>query len=103
MASRVEADPRRWTTFWSTIDKNNCRYRHQVKQLRASGKWYVRTEVWEDGMQPYCTKELEISKENAAVMRQMRFSWSNVDEEGRPLYPPEFSSGFPYEDMYVRD
>jgi len=101
--SKTAHDPRQWTTFWSTIDSQGCRYRHQVKMLRTTREWFTRTEIWEEGMPLYYSRSRSVSDETAVRMRSMRFSWSNVDEEGRPLYPPEFSGGFPIEDMHDRD
>lgn len=94
MASRVECDPRRWNTFWSTIDKNNTRYRHQVRQHKYTKVWMIRTEIWEGMETPYYSASIDVSKETGDRLWQMRFGWSNIDEHGRPLYPPEFAGGF---------
>lgn len=96
MASRIGADPRSWKTFWSTIDKQGNRYRHQVRQHRTDvNVWWVRTEVLEeDSINPYFTCVIEVPPEHGKKMFNMRMSWSNVDEEGRPMYPPEYEGGF---------
>lgn len=95
MASRTEADPRKFTNFWSCITKDGTRYRHQVKQDRRSLKWVVRTEVWEVGDNwPYHTVSTEVPERHGLVFFQMRQTWSNVDEEGRPNMPPGYENGF---------
>lgn len=96
MASRTGADPRSWKTFWSTIDKQGNRYRHQVRQHRTDVNiWWVRTEVLEsDSVVPYFTANILVPPEHGKNMFNMRQTWSNVDEEGRPMYPPEYEGGF---------
>lgn len=96
MASRTGADPRSWKTFWSTIDKQGNRYRHQVRQDRDDNtKWMVRTEVWLDGDRaPHFSASVSVPAEHGKIMFDMRQTWSNVDEAGRPMYPPEYKAGF---------
>lgn len=95
MASRKQCDPRIWNTFWSTIDKENTRYRHQVRQHKHTKVWLVRTEIWEGEVtMPYYGATLTVTKEVGDRLWAMRTDWSNIGEHGRPLYPPEFQGGF---------
>lgn len=102
MASRVESDPRRWSTFWSTINGKD-RWRHQVRitQQRKDRtgseakppQWMVRTEVY-IGIQPiYHTVNTVVPDEVGLYLRSLAQTWSNIDEEGRPMFPPEFPGG----------
>lgn len=105
MASRIEADPRQWRTIWSAIAKDGTRYRHQVKQVRKDrgGKWWVQTEVWgPKDLMPYYTAPIIIPESHGKHMfAVMRPAWSNVDEEGREMYPPDYPNGF--KDLGERD
>ncbi len=97
MTSRVEADPRQWRTFWSTITADGTRYRHQVKMARKDrgGNWMVQTEVWDDSPMPYYTAPIRVPDSHGKHMFNiMRLAWSNVDEEGREMYPPDYPNGF---------
>ena len=95
MASRRDADPRDWKNFWSTIEKDGTRYRHQVRQAKTDKTWMVRTEVWQDGdREPFYTASIPVPDEHGRAMFESRKTWSNVDEEGRPMYPPEYAGGF---------
>lgn len=94
MASRKACDPRLWSTFWSTIDQDDNRYRHQLKQDKNTGQWQVRTEIWEDGSPLYHSALINVSESVGKYLFQFRHTWTNVGELGRPLYPPEFAGGF---------
>jgi hypothetical protein len=95
MASRVEADPRRWGNFWGHKDKKGNRYRHQIKQHKKTKLWSVRTEILDDsGAWPYCSAETPITAETAAIIWEMKKVWTNVGEELCPMYPPQFAGGF---------
>jgi len=96
MASRMESDPRHWATYWSTIKGKNDRYRHEIMLDRKHKQWLVRTQVW-IGFQPiYYTNVTKVPADvGEYCFYHLRMQWTNIDEEGRPLHPPEFPGGFP--------
>jgi hypothetical protein len=96
MASRLAADPRRWTNFWSTIAADGTRYRHQVKLHRRLQVWEVRTEVWPDDQdQPYYTRDVQVPEDHGKHLFELRKTWTNVDPEDGPMYPPGYEvTGF---------
>lgn len=97
MASWTENNFRQWSTFWSTITPDGTRYRHQVRRTRNEdgGNWLVRTEVWPDGKARHYTASVGIPESQGRhFFYVLRKQWSNVDEEGREMYPPEYQSGF---------
>lgn len=86
---------RMWTTFWSTITPDGTRYRHQVRQKHESKQWHVRTQILgADDRVPYYTVPVPVPPGHGMSMFKRRASWTNVDEEGRPMYPPEYPHGF---------
>lgn len=95
MVSKMLHDPRQWRSFWSTIVRGT-RYRHQVRLCRVTGRWLVRTEVWEeDDAEPYYTASQEVpAKHGDHMFRTMHRLWSNIDPVDGPMYPPEYSMGF---------
>ena len=96
MASRLAADPRKWTNFWSTIAADGTRYRHQVKLHRRLQVWEVRTEVWPDGLdQPYYTRDVRVPEDHGKHLFELRKTWTNVDPEDGPMYRPGYEvAGF---------
>lgn len=109
MAIVVNRDPRRYSTFWSYLDRDNNRYRHQVRMYEArpareKGKhgtktvdtWYIRTEVWEEGQYPpYYTIAIQVTPEQGKALFEMAKLWTNATGgEGATLYPPGYPNGF---------
>ena len=96
MASRMDSNNRQWTVFWSCIDKDGNRYRHQVRKTRPEegNRWLTRTQVWPNGEQIHYTVSVELPKSHGEYLWTLVKAWSNVDEEGREMYPPEYQSGF---------
>jgi hypothetical protein len=96
MASRIETDFRRWRTFWSTI-QDGVRYRHQVRMNPTTALWIVRTEVLDlndHRISPYHTAYTIVPTKHGKTMFQMCRAWSNMDENDRPMYPPQYQAGF---------
>jgi hypothetical protein len=109
MADHSATEKRHWNNFWSTITKDGTRYRHQVQAKQVQdykGKyqagrpvrleWMVRTEVWPDGdIRPHYTVSIPIPTSHGRyIFDVLRAAWSNVDEKGRDMYPPEYKNGF---------
>lgn len=96
MASWTANNNRQWTAFWSCIDKDGNRYRHQVRKTRPEdgARWLVRTQVWPNGESIYHTVSVELPRSHGEYLWTMTKIWTNVDEEGREMYPPEYQSGF---------
>lgn len=98
MGDKRECDFRYWTNFWSCVDKDGNRYRHQVRKERKDmvehPGWLVRTEVLEPDLPVYHTGHYRVTDDVGKALRAMRLSWTNVGEEGRPMFPPGFEGGF---------
>jgi hypothetical protein len=51
--------------------------------------------VWPDGdYRPYYTRTIEIPDDVGMSLFEMRKTWSNVDPEDGPMFPPGYESGF---------
>jgi hypothetical protein len=97
MASRSDSNFRIWSTFWSSIAEDGTRYRHQVRRTHEDeGRiWLTRTEVWPDGGKIHYTVSVEVPESQGKYFfYKLRPQWTNVNEEGRDMYPPEYQSGF---------
>lgn len=88
-------DPGAYQPFWST-EIDDVRIVHSVKKRAGGGvrKWFVQTRYHRPGLRTEYSRSIRITEEAARVLWSLATVWTNIDEVGRPLYPPEFPGGF---------
>lgn len=97
-------DPTEYQPFWST-EIDEVRIVHCVKKQTKGGvrRWYIRTRIHRPGIRTEYLRSVRITEEAGAQLWSLATVWTNVDEAGRPQYPPGFEGGFDHVRFEDRD
>lgn len=81
-----------WHPFWSTWN-GDMRVRHQVRWSLEKQVWMVRTQFTQGLTSTYSTY-IEVPPGHAQHFRAMVHTWTNINDENNPAYPPGYEAGF---------